>query len=273
MNIQKILFSFLDRVWPSKSAQIAYQFMSNPQVRKLRDFEEKVLDQADSERLNFQGFDLIGYRWHADAGKKALLVHGWEGQIGNFSELINLLGEKDYQVLGYDAPSHGRSSSGETSMFQYGELIAQLIEQYKPDVVISHSFGSVGTMYALYNYPGQPLENWIMLTTPNNFKDRIEMVKNYLGITDRTVSRLYKLIESDTGQNIDQLNMEIYAQGVSQLKKALIIHSRSDKVLSIEDARKTHKSLKQSELIELDGLGHYGILRSQELKDILSERL
>ncbi|PCJ79804.1 MAG: hypothetical protein COA57_15345, partial [Flavobacteriales bacterium] len=55
--------------------------------------------------------------------------------------------------------------------------------------------------------------------------------------------------------------------------EALIVHSKEDKVLSIDLARKVHKDFPLSKLIELDGFGHYTILWSEELKEVISAQL
>ena len=60
---------------------------------------------------------------------------------------------------------------------------------------------------------------------------------------------------------------------VKNVSEALIVHSKKDKVLPIALARKLHKDFPLSELIELENLGHYTILWSEDLKEIISIRL
>lgn len=269
----KPLFKLLDTFAPSFAAKEMYKVMSNPRQRKLKDFEAEILDRAQKERFRFRNFDIQTYAWGEPGNKSAFLIHGWEGHAGNFGALVDILLEKGYYVQAFDGPSHGQSSRGSTNMFDFADLVELLLAKYQPRTVISHSFGSVTSVMAMSRNPQLEIEQFIMLTTPHNFKNRIKEVSDFLGLSDRTVSEVVQLLEKETRMPIDEMNMAHYGAKLSHVKEALIVHSKSDKVISIESARYTHEYLPQSELIELDGLGHYGILWSEEVKEILGERL
>lgn len=269
----KMLFSILDKLAPSMAAKMAFKYMSNPQVRKLRDFEEEVLARAQQESIRFRSFDIRCYIWGEPQKPIIFLIHGWEGQAGNFGALVDLLLEKGYRVIAFDGPSHGKSTQAPTSMFEYADLITEMIGKYPPKSIISHSFGSVTTVFGLLNNPSVQVDQWFIVTTPSNFKDRIEGVKQAIGVTDRTVNPLIKLLEESTGHKVDEMNVATMGPDVKNASEVVLIHSKTDKIIPIKDSRDAQKHLLNSELIELDGLGHYKILWSQELKDILIERL
>ena len=269
----KTLFRFLDLVAPGFAAQKAYHFMSNPRVHKLRHFEQDALARAEKGQITFNQFEIKTYTWGRPADPVAFLVHGWEGQAGNFGALIDILLDKGYQVVAFDGPSHGASSKGNTNMFEFGDLVASLVNEYSPRMIISHSFGSVTALQALIDNPELGLHQWFMITTPFDFRDRINGMRKVLGVTDRTVSRLIAKVEKDTGHKVDELNMAIMGKRVQNVKAIRIVHSRTDKVLPIEDARKVADALHGAELTELEDLGHYAILWSEELKSILKQEV
>jgi pimeloyl-ACP methyl ester carboxylesterase len=66
--------------------------------------------------------------------------------------------------------------------------------------------------------------------------------------------------------------MATYCSELSSVKEATIVHSKSDKVLPIEGARKVAASSRNSTLIEFENLGHYSILWSDELGEIVSQK-
>ena len=200
-------------------------------------------------------------------------MHGWEGQAGNFGGIVKLMLTLDYEVLAVDAPAHGYSSRGDTNMFEYIDLITQITKQENPETIISHSFGSVVTAGVLRRTPNISIKDWIMVTTPHNFRERINDVSKALNVTDRTVGRLIKMIEDSTNEHIDDLNMSEFTRDLPNLGKALIIHSIHDKILPIETSRMVHKTLDKSELIELENLGHYKILWAEEVLKIIKTRL
>ncbi|MEO1436737.1 MAG: alpha/beta hydrolase [Bacteroidota bacterium] len=273
MQAMKLYFRSLDLLAPGQAAKKVYHFMSNPQVRKLRDHEEAILDRSEKRIVPFNGFDLQTYRWGNPAHPTVLLVHGWEGQAGNFGALIDILLEKNYYVVAYDAPAHGHSSKGRTSMFASAKFLKSFVQEIQPKVLISHSFGGPTTGLALQENQDLNIEKWIMVTTPNRFQDRMGQLKTFLGLSDRTMSRLYPKIKSDTSFELGELSMLHFSKTIKNVKDILIVHSKSDKILPIEWARQANEVLPNSSMIELDGLGHYGILWSEALKNIIKEQL
>jgi predicted alpha/beta hydrolase family esterase len=247
--------------------------MSNPRVKKLRAFEDKILDKAKQECIKFKTFDIKTYAWGNPKHKVALLIHGWEGQAGNFGAMVDILLAKNYYIIAFDGPAHGRSSKGNTNMFEFSELAAVFLHKYKPTTIISHSFGSVTTMIAMSNNVDIPIKQWVVVTTPHDFKDRIEQISETLGVGTKTINKVVKMVESDMDISIDSLNVKNYASKIKHVENILIVHSKTDKVLPIESARIAHKEISQSELIELDNLGHYSILWSDELKTIMTNQL
>jgi len=269
----RMYFKFLDLLSPSIAARKVYHIMSNPRIHKLREFEVKALDRSLKEQIKFKRFDIQKYSW-GDAGNPvALLIHGWEGQAGNFGAMIDLLLDKGYQVIAYDAPAHGNSSKGNTSMFEYADFITERLKVHKPRVILSHSFGSVTAAFALKQNPDVHVDQWYLITTPFHFRDRINEMAEFIGVSQRTIRHLITNLEKEIKIPLNDLNMEVYGGNLKNLDEAFIIHSSSDRVIPIEKARLSHKAIPQSKLIELENLGHYRILWSKQLLDILEKEI
>lgn len=271
MNAIKLYMQTLQFISPNTAVEQLYKFISNPRIHKLRDREEEVLDTAQQRFVSFDGFQLKRYYWAGDSQKKALLIHGWEGQAGNFAALIPILRRKGYQILMYDAPAHGSSSKGKTNMFQFGDFMDTVVHDYQPNLVISHSFGSVTTALALTENKSTPIDHWIMVTTPLLFKNRIKNVAKFLGLSKKVVHKLIRKIEKELHQSVDDFNMYKYCKQLTQVKKATLVHSKTDKIIPIQNSIEVNQAFDNSELIELDNLGHYAILWSEELKKIVEE--
>lgn len=270
MPILQLYFKILDRLSPSLAARKMYTVMTNPRVRKLRDFEEEVLNQADQQSIPFKGFKIQTYRWGDAGGKTALIVHGWEGQAGNFGSLIPDLVNQGYQVVAYDAPAHGRSSKGKTNMFDIPDLTGLLLAAHQPELIISHSFGSVITAMSLKKYPEVQVKDWIMITTPYIYINYIKGVSKYFGLSHKTLQKLIALVEVNLGEPIENLNMASYCSSLENIDRATIIHSIHDKVIPIDSARQTNAGFAKAQLIELENLGHYGILWSDQTQKIVN---
>ncbi|MBL4650213.1 MAG: alpha/beta hydrolase, partial [Aureispira sp.] len=199
MTFSKIYFKAMNAFFPSILAKQVYNFMSNPRVKKLRAFEDKILAQAEQERIKFKKFDIQTYAWGNPKNEVALFIHGWEGQAGNLGAMVDILLAKNYYVVAFDGPAHGRSSKGNTNMFEFSELVTIFLRKYKPTTIISHSFGSVSSMVAMSNNLEIPIKQWLVVTTPHDFKDRIEQVSETLGVGTKTINKVIKMVESDMG--------------------------------------------------------------------------
>ncbi|MFY0592365.1 alpha/beta fold hydrolase [Roseivirga sp.] len=270
MLFLKAYLSILQFISPKLAAKQMFSFMSNPRISKLRDFENEILEQSDKKFIRFKDFDIQTYTWGKTSSKVAMLVHGWEGQAGNFGGLVDLLLEKGFKVVAFDAPAHGHSSKGSTNMFDFVEIIDSFIIKTNPELIISHSFGSVTAAAAIRRRSELQFKNWIMVTCPHDFRERIQDVANTLSISQPTIEQLFELIEEDTGEHIDDLNMTNYCSKIANVEKVTIVHSIHDKILPIRTSRKVHAAFEQSEMIELENLGHYKILWSNELKEIVN---
>lgn len=269
MRLLRYYLQALDLLWPAKAARLTYHFMSNPQVHKLRPFEQEVLAQAQAGHIDFQGFRLQTYQWGDAQAPVALLVHGWEGQAGNFGALVPLLLQKGYQVVGADGPAHGHSSKGETSMFQYAEVGAMLYERFRPQLLISHSFGSIAALSALLSHPGLSVRQWLIITTPSSFRNRVEQVGSWLGVSHRTVERILQLVATRTGHDPEELNITRMGADLRNVADVLIVHSKADRILPLSDAHIALASFPHARLEVLEGVGHYAILWSEALQEVV----
>ena len=261
----KRIVQFVSAIFPELVVNFALNKLANPQIKKLRENELETLDKAHKEWFEFKGFQIQTYTW-GTGPKKILLIHGWEGQAGNFSDLIERLLSENYQVFSFDGPSHGFSSKGRTSLFEFTELVGVLIKKFKVDRLISHSFGGVATTYALFNNPEIEIEKYSLLTTPDKFSERIADVSTQVGISKKAEQMLIDRLEKDLNLNVAELNVSTFVQHIN-VKSALIIHDKKDRVISIAQSKNVHDHWPNCEFEEIEGTGHFRILRSDFVID------
>lgn len=256
----------LSKRFPKLVVSFAYKQLTNPQVKKLRAHETEVLNQAKKERLAFKGFDIKLYTW-GTGPKSVLLIHGWEGQAGNFADLVQRLLKANYKVYAFDGPSHGYSSKGKTSLFEFTELVGVLIRKFEVKQLISHSFGGVATTYALFNNRDLRIDKYLLLTTPNRFIERINDVSGAIGITQEVKELLIERLENETGQQVKGLNVSDFVKQIN-VKDALIIHDKNDRVIPIERAEKVYEHWPAAGFSAVEGTGHFRILRDETVLDM-----
>ncbi len=261
--MNKAIVGILSRIFPTWMTKMAYRQLTSPQVRKLRERELTVLGEAQQETLIFKDYRIKTYRW-GDGPRRLLLIHGWEGQAGNFSDLVRQLPLEDFSVYAFDGPSHGFSSKGETSLFEFAELVGVLIRHWEVDQLVSHSFGGVATTYALYANLDLQIDRYALLTSPDRFTDRIDDVARQVGISEVVKARLVQQLEAEIQMDISTLNVSDFV-GKIQVAKALLIHDKADRVIPIQYSRNIHQQWPQCEMIEVEGTGHFRILRSEDV--------
>ncbi|WP_299364059.1 alpha/beta hydrolase [Winogradskyella sp.] len=267
--MKKPLVKIASVLFPNRVASFAYNQLTNPQVRKLRENELATLNKADRASIKFKGFNIQLYTWMGGT-KSVLLIHGWEGQAGNFSDIIEALLKKSYTVYAFDGPSHGFSSKGKTSLFEFTELVGLLIKKFKVKNLVSHSFGGVATTYALHQNPEIIIDKYVLLTTPDKFVERIDDVCHIVGVNNSVKKRLVNRLELETGKTVLDLNVSDFVKSI-YVKRALIIHDKDDKVIPINRSRNVSDYWSQSEFKEIGGTGHFRILRTQFVIDLVLE--
>jgi pimeloyl-ACP methyl ester carboxylesterase len=259
------LTHFLSTLFPGAIAAFAYRQLTNPQLRKLRAHELEVMQTAVQEDLDFQGFRIRTYRWEGEK-ETILLVHGWEGQAGNFADLIERLQSEGYGILAFDGPSHGFSSRGKTSLFEFAELVGFLAKSSGVKKIVSHSFGGVATVLGLSQQPEVAIEKYVLLTTPDRFIDRIEQVAQQTGITEKVKQKLIQRLESETPLPVDELNVSAFVSKL-QVEKSLIIHDKDDRIVPISQSQNVCNNWPVCTLQAIEGTGHFRILRTDFVLD------
>lgn len=268
--MKKRIVTFISKITPITVVNYAYRQLTNPQIRKLRESELEILDKANKEIFEFRNFKIKTYKW--EGGKdKILLIHGWEGQAGNFTKIIKELTNNNFSVYSFDAPSHGFSSKGKTSLFEFAELVGLLIEKYKFSQLISHSFGGVATTYSLFTNK-LSVEKFVLLTTPDKFSERINDVCIRCGLTKKVKHKLIKHIEKKHNITVSSINVSDFVKKID-VKQAIIFHDKYDKVVPIEQSKNVHANWKTCKFVEVENTGHFGILKNDLVIKLLIDFL
>lgn len=256
--MKKSFIKLLSFVAPNMMVNKAFTVMTKPRVIKNRQHEEEVLDTAKKSIYKYNDFDIQLYTWGTGV-KKILLVHGWEGQAGNFADIITEFKNHNIQIIAFDGPSHGHSSKGGTNLFEFAYLVTSLIKKYSPNYVLSHSFGGVATTFGLIQDDSLSIEKYALLTTPDKFSERVDFVAEQVGITEKVKNRLINKfkVEFDIDPNIS------VAKIAPQLNIAetYIIHDKNDGIIPIDQSQRVANAFK-TELDIIEGTGHFRILRT-----------
>lgn len=261
--MKKKIVTLLCHIAPKLMVNYAYKQVASPQIMKLRTHEEEVLNTSQKDTIKYHNFDICTYTWQG-GDKKLLLVHGWEGQAGNFADMIAPLQAAGFTIYAFDAPSHGYSSKGPTALLEFIALVEHLIVAKNISHLISHSFGGVATTYSLSRLLDHHIDRYVLLTAPDKFSQRINDVVNWVGLTPKVEQLLVAKITKETNTDISKLNVSEFVKKVN-VAKALVLHDVADKVVPIARAKNVVQNWSNATLEEVTGTGHFRILRTSSV--------
>ena len=267
MNKKTVLL--LSNIFPSFFAKRFYHRLLHPQIKKMQKQEVDVLAKDEKEMLSINNNNIQLYKW-GNAEKKILLVHGWEGQAGNYSDLIEKLLVHQYTVYAFDGPGHGNSSGGKNIMYDYLDLVAVIITKLTIKNIVSHSFGSVVSTYSLAKIPHHKIEKIVLLTTPHTFSNYLLNISQKIGISDKAVQLFLKRVEGERKEKITDFDVSKFVQKAN-IESALIIHDINDKVIPISEAEAVDKDWDNATLQKITDTGHFKILRSLDVTNTIIE--
>ena len=259
--MMKSMITLLSFIFPDFFVKKAYQQLTHPKFYPYRAHEKDILEAALVTDYTFKKGNIKMYKW-SGGPKKILVIHGWEGRVTHFSMLIQHLIKAGYTVYGFDAPSHGLSDKVETSLFDFIDLVGEMIEVVQPKIAISHSFGAVATTYSLAKNSELKLDKYVLITCPDKFRERIDAVANDFGLAKGVVDRLIIKIERDFNLDVGRLNVSEFVKEV-KVRKAYILHDQDDQQLPLSQAMHVHENWSNSALEIVRGTGHFKILQDE----------
>lgn len=256
---------FLSNVAPGLVAKKLIHHLHHPTIKKLRPHEISRLETSDQSTVLFKNHELKCYSWKSASNLalgEVVLVHGWEGQAGNFADFIPMLLDAGFDVFAFDAPGHGFTLSKDTSIFEFLEAVKFLLQQRQPEFLVSHSFGGVAASYALAELEVK-VKKYLLFTTPNSFSERIRDLSEKMGVSKKVVERVERYYVEDQGFDLNALSVAAFVQR-ADVQKALILHDENDGVIGIDQSETVVNSWPVARLIRMQGTGHFRILRNED---------
>ena len=256
----------------NKASKFAYKLFCTPINKKLRDREIEVLKTATSENIPFEDTYIKKYSW-GKGTKTALLVHGWESNAGSLGAFVKLLTEHNYTVIAFDCPAHGQSGGKQTTLFRNSDAALLICKQIAHiDVAITHSFGSVVLMNALLHHKNISLQQMIMITTPNQMRKAFDDFYTLLKVSKKVQQKMEEKVQKRYSISIDEMTASLLCHQI-EIKQALIIHDKNDKVIPFENAVEVAKNLNNCKLIPIENAGHYKILWDERVLKMVEEEI
>jgi pimeloyl-ACP methyl ester carboxylesterase len=154
-----------------------------------------------------------------------------------------------------DAPGHGLSGGDFLSVPVYSDLIqAFILGLGEVHTVIGHSLGGFSLLYTFHRHPLLPIRRIILMASPGEASDFVNVYRKALGLSDKAVSLISDEFVSRYNFGPEYFSAPKFAQSVNI--PGLIIHDVTDIEAPYRHAEAIHESWSKSRLIKTEGLGH-----------------
>lgn len=270
----QFLFKTLSLLPATVGGKLAFTLFCRPMNAKIRKRELGFYQEARHFLLRSIDPVVHAYELGQSDGKLVILVHGWEGKAGNFYEIAKALAATGHRVISLDFPAHGKSEASSTNLKVMADALIALIEAIQPKEpfsIVSHSFGSAVTSYALAGKSWK-LDQLIFLTSPNVLIDILRFFQGMMKFSDRIFNNFAHRVERVAGRHPSDTIIGELVQDIEH-KQLTIIHDRYDQVLPFSNSEAIAHMVPEAKLIPIDHVGHYRMLWDEEVIGLIGQLL
>ena len=267
-------FKIVSAIAPRFAGNQAFELFQRPLNKKIRKKEMSFFKVAKSFKIKHYLEDIQCYEIGNPSGKLVLLVHGWESNAASMSAIGLKLAEEGYHVILFNLPAHGFSKLKKANIKMCKEVFLEVINHINPKQpfsVVSHSFGSAVTSYALSKTTHQ-VDQLIFLTTPNSITKIFEDYSNFIGINETAHRQLCNRAENILHEPLEQIRVDLLGDRI-RYNQLLLIHSAEDKILPKTNSIDVYNQWSRSELKLLEDIGHYKMLWDDEVIKLVLDQL
>ena len=243
-------FSLLERVAPAAGARWAETlWFTVPPARGRRD---RQADPGRPFQVPLHGRAVAGEAW--GEGPAVYLVHGWGGWRWQLDGFVAPLVGAGYQVVAFDAPSHGGSDPGpegpgRSTILEFADALAAVVAANGP----AHAAVAIRR--------GLAVERAAFVAPMADPLPYTRAFAGRLGFGERVRTRLVDRIERRVGLPLSAFDVPAMA-GQAATPPLLLVHDRLDTETAWSDSAAIAASWPRSRLVTTSGLGHRRILRA-----------
>lgn len=257
-------FKLLASISKKKAAEKAFELFCTPQRRNKKPMP-KIFEQAEELHFIIDCIRVTGWRWNKDAGRKVLIIHGFESSSVNFDRYVKPLMKKGYEIMAFDAPAHGNSGGRQINAPLYKRTIQEIMKRYGPvQSFMSHSFGGLALSLALEETPLTDNYRIVLIAPATETTTAIDSFFSFLKL-DPSVRPVFDNIILKKGG----VNPEYYSirRAMKHIKaKVLWLHDEDDDTTPISDVWKVKaENYPNIEFVITRGLGHRRIYRDNKV--------
>ena len=263
----RLWFGVGERVAPDAAERQAAALMLTPVRRSgaarvpVPAAEGDVTHGRQAFTLEADGLRLAGWSW--GSGPVVILVHGWQGSASQMAPLASALARGGYRAVMFDLPAHGSSAGRSTSIPECARalrIVADAVGAGACDAIIAHSFGATSAIFAMAG--GLKTRAAALLAPAAGPAAFIDRYTRLIGLSPERVPGMIRRLEERVGLTLAEIDATLLAR--SLVVPALILHDRNDDQVPWSHGMEIAAAWRESTLVEVNGLGHAGLLKDTD---------
>ena len=257
-------FRILSSVSKKKAAEKAFELFRTP-MRRNKKQPPPIFTQARKLQFKMDNVTVRGWQWNQDGNKTALILHGFESSVVNFDRYIRPLLRKDYQVLAFDAPAHGRSGGKIITAPLYKEMIKKVHQDFGPiDSFLAHSFGGLAVCLALEEMDHDMNTRLVLIAPATETTTAIGSFFQFLRLDGMVREEFEKIIIRAGKFPSSWYSIRRAMQNIRA--RVLWFHDEDDETTPLSDVyRVREENYSNIQFVISSGLGHRRIYRDNKV--------
>ncbi len=246
-----------------KAAAKAFEVFSTPAGRSRK--QSPLFENVERLRLHVENIPITAFRWNKGAGRKVLVLHGFQSASKNFAHFIELLIHKGYEVLAVDAPAHGESGGKKIVLPLYVKTIEVVYNTLGPvQSFVAHSFGGLAIAHFMETIAHSDDYKIALIAPATETTSVIDLFFKQLNLNGKVRKEFENIIVEKGG--IESKDYSV-ARAVNNIRaKILWIHDTDDDITPYKDVvRVINAQHTHIEFITTKGLGHRKIYHDTDV--------
>jgi pimeloyl-ACP methyl ester carboxylesterase len=239
---------------PPLAVRWAEHLFANPPRMRAR--PDSVFQTGHRFFVDAAGERLAVWSW--GDGPTAILLHGWGGRSDQLTSFVAPLLDAGFSVVAPDAPGHGDSTGGASSILAFADALDAVGARVGPvHAFVGHSGGAAAGALAMHR--SLSVHRAVFLSPVAALTDVVVRFAWHLDIPPWTAAAMRRRFESRLG--VPMAALDVAAVARAQHTPLLVFHDPADREVPWHDGAAIAQAWPGARLIDTHGLGHNRILR------------
>lgn len=237
------------------------------------------LDRAPSDmcplgarRITLTGVHRVStaYQWGSD-DPSVLAMHGWGADSTTMAAVVDVAVAHGESVLCFDAPGHGASRGSQATLIEYVEAVGAVLRRFPSiQTVVAHSLSAIAVVAAIARSESSGVRSLLLLAPACSLSGVLDRWAAERRLPAGVTMLVAKELRRRDGVPVS--HWDIRTLGLGATVRVCILHDPQDHSVPFSDALQIAAG-GRAELMETPGVGHHGILGSEQMRAALASLL